>query len=260
MRVPPVFAGGSGDNAAGAVALGAIRPGSAFVSVGTSGVVWATTDGFRPYPRGAVHAFCHALPEVWHQMGVTLSAAASLAWWARITGVGEAELLSELDGRITGPSEATFLPYLSGERTPHNDGTMRGVFAGLSHAASRATLTQAVIEGVAFSIRDCVQALAASGTHITTANVIGGGARSRTWVVILSSVLTIPLNRVAEAEHGGAIGAGRLARLAVTGESPDIVCRAPPIIETVVPDPALVKAYRSRFSRYLELSSAARQP
>ena len=90
-----MLAGGAGDNAAGAVALGAIRPGSAFLSLGTSGVVWATTDGFRPYPRGAVHAFCHALPDVWHQMGVTLSAAASLAWWARITGLGEAELLSE---------------------------------------------------------------------------------------------------------------------------------------------------------------------
>jgi xylulokinase len=258
MRVPPVFAGGAGDNAAGAVALGAIRPGSAFVSLGTSGVVWVTTDGFRPYPAGAVHAFCHTLPGVWHQMGVTLSAAASLAWWARITGQSEADLLSELGNAVVRPSEATFLPYLSGERTPHNDGAMRGVFADLSHAASRATLTQAVIEGVAFSIRDCVRALAKSGTHITTADVIGGGARSGTWVAILSSVLAIPLNCVAEAEHGAAVGAGRLARLAVTGESPDIVCRARPIIETVVPDPALVEAYRSRFARYRELSSAAR--
>ena len=258
MGVLPVFAGGAGDNAAGAVAVGAIRPGSAFVSLGTSGVVWATTDGFRPHPGGGVHAFCHALPGVWHQMGVTLSAAASLAWWASITGKIEADLLSELDGPISLPSEATFLPYLSGERTPHNDGTMRGVFAGLSHDSSRATLTQAVIEGVAFSMRDCVQALANSGTDIPAADVIGGGARSRTWITILSSVLAIPLNRLAEAEHSAALGAARLARLAVTGESPEAVCRVPSIIETVAPQPALADAYESRFARYRELSSAAR--
>jgi xylulokinase len=136
---------------------------------------------------------------------------------------------------------------------------MRGVLAGLSHDASRASLTQAVIEGVAFSMRDCVRALAESGTEITVAGVIGGGARSRTWIAILSSVLAIPLNRLAEAEHGAALGAARLARLAATGESPDAVCRAPPIIETVAPEPALTDAYQRRFTRYLELSSAARE-
>jgi xylulokinase len=120
-------------------------------------------------------------------------------------------------------------------------------------------LTQAVIEGVAFSMRDCVRALAESGTEITVAGVIGGGARSRTWIAILSSVLAIPLNRLAEAEHGAALGAARLARLAATGESPDAVCRAPPIIETVAPEPALTDAYQRRFTRYLELSSAARE-
>ncbi len=158
MTGRPILAGGAGDNAAGAIGLGAIRPGDAFVSLGTSGVLFATTDQFRPYPQAAVHAFCHALPATWHQMGVTLSAAASLAWWAGVTGRSEAELLAEV-GQPGSPSPAVFLPYLGGERTPHNDGTLRGAFAGLSHATDRRLMTQAVLEGVAFSLRDCLDAL-----------------------------------------------------------------------------------------------------
>ncbi len=217
MDRPPILAGGAGDNAAGAVGLAAIRPGSAFVSLGTSGVLWATTGRFAPNPAAAVHAFCHAVPDTWHQMGVTLSAAASLAWWAQITGQPEAALLAEVP-LPRAPSPALFLPYLSGERTPHNDGAIRGGFAGLSHETNRADLTQAVLEGVAFSFRDCLDALTASGTHVHEADVIGGGSRSRTWIAILAAVLGIRLHRLADGEHGGAFGAARLARLAVTGE------------------------------------------
>jgi xylulokinase len=117
MARQPILAGGAGDNAAGAVGLSAVHPGDAFVSLGTSGVLLATTDCFRPYPQAAVHAFCHALPGTWHQMGVTLSAAASLAWWASITGRSEAELLAEIVMPDT-PRPASFLPYLGCERTP----------------------------------------------------------------------------------------------------------------------------------------------
>ncbi|MBV9655138.1 MAG: xylulokinase, partial [Acetobacteraceae bacterium] len=117
IREPVVVAGSAGDNAAGAVGLGAIEPGSAFVSLGTSGVLWATTDRFMPYPQAAVHAFCHAIPATWHQMGVTLSAAASFAWWAQVTGVAERDLLAEM-GEPRADRSALFLPYLSGERTP----------------------------------------------------------------------------------------------------------------------------------------------
>ena len=131
MAHQPVLAGGAGDNAAGAVGLSAIRPGDAFVSLGTSGVLFAAADRFRPYPQAAVHAFCHAIPGAWHQMGVTLSAAASLAWWAGITARSEVELLAEV-AMPNSPSPALFLPYLGGERTPHNDATIRGAFAGLS--------------------------------------------------------------------------------------------------------------------------------
>jgi xylulokinase len=253
MTGRPILAGGAGDNAAGAVGLAAIRPGDAFVSLGTSGVLFATTDRFRPYPQAAVHAFCHALPDTWHQMGVTLSAAASLAWWAGVTGRSEAKLLTEV-GQPGSPSPALFLPYLGGERTPHNDGTLRGAFAGLSHATDRRLLTQAVLEGVAFSLRDCLDALVASGTRIETADVIGGGSRSRAWVAILASVLGIPLSRLAAGETGGAFGAARLARMAVTGEAPDVVCTPPVRAESILPNPALTSAYEARLAVYRGLN------
>lgn len=251
---PALLAGGAGDNAAGAIGLGAIRPGQAFVSLGTSGVLFAVTDRFRPYPQAAVHAFCHALPGTWHQMGVTLSAAASLAWWAGVAGQDEAALLAELP-LPTGPSGAVFLPYLGGERTPHNDGTLRAGFAGLSHATSRPAMTQAVLEGVAFSLRDCLDALAASGTVVTEADVIGGGSRSRTWLVIIAAALGIPLHRLAAGEQGGAFGAARLARMALTGEAAGAVCLPPDRAETIAPDPALAAAYAPHLARYRALAA-----
>lgn len=257
MATAPVFAGGAGDNAAGAVGLGAVTPGSAFVSLGTSGVLWATTESFKPFPAGAVHAFCHAVPALWHQMGVTLSAAASLAWWAAVAGRPEAELVAEIGPIIERPSDALFLPYLSGERTPHNNGDLRGAFAGLSHSTNRATLTQAVLEGVAFSIRDCMDALAASGTVIREADVIGGGSRSAAWLTILAAVLGIPLHRTNAGEHGAALGAARLARLAATGEAPADLCVASERVQSFEPDRSLAERYRYAVGAYRELGSAA---
>jgi len=257
MARTPLLAGGAGDNAAGAVGLGAIRPASAFLSLGTSGVLWVTTDRFAPYPAAAVHAFCHAVPGLWHQMGVTLSAAASLAWWARVTGTSEAALLAEIapDSR---PSPTWFLPYLSGERTPLNDGSIRGAFACLTQQTSRADMTRAVLDGVAYSFRDCLDALARSGTAVTQADVIGGGSRSCLWIQILAAVLGIPLHRLADGEHGGAFGAARLARLAVTGEDPADICTPPTRIETIAPDPGLAAAYADRIERYRRLGAAVR--
>jgi xylulokinase len=254
MTRQPVLAGGAGDNAAGAIGLAAIRPGDAFVSLGTSGVLFATTDRFRPYPQAAVHAFCHALPDTWHQMGVTLSAAASLAWWASITGRPEAELLAEIDIPPKSPSPALFLPYLGGERTPHNDATIRGSFAKLSHETDRPLLTQAVLEGVAFSLRDCLDALEASGTRIEAADIIGGGSRSRVWAGMIAAALNVPLHRSIAGEHGGAFGAARLARMAVTLEAPEAVCTRSPGAEIILPDPALTDAYASHIAQYRALS------
>lgn len=254
MARAPVLAGGAGDNAAGAVGLSAIRPGDAFVSLGTSGVLFAVTDRFRPCPQAALHAFCHALPDIWHQMGVTLSAAGSLSWWAGVTGLSETDLLAEIR-TPTAPSPALFLPYLGGERTPHNDTTIRGAFAGLSHHTGRQLLTQAVLEGVAFSIRDCLDALAGSGTPVEAAYIIGGGARSRVWTAIIAAALGIPLHRLTDGEHGAAFGAARLARMAATGEPPEAVCIPPERAETMFPDPALADAYAPQIERYRALNT-----
>ncbi|ACB97348.1 xylulokinase [Beijerinckia indica] len=253
MTTPPVVAGGAGDNAAGAVGLGAIRSGDAFVSLGTSGIVWATTNRFAANPSSAVHAFCHALPGLWHQMGVMLSAASCLSWWARIVGRSEADLLAELPRRPSGPGVALFQPYLSGERTPHNDASLRGAFAELAHETDRPALTQAVLEGVAYGIRDCLDALSQAGTRVESATVIGGGSRTHFWVALLADVLGLPLHRVAQGEVGAAFGAARLGRLAATGESPTAVCRPPAILETIVPTPAFTRTYAERYERWRNL-------
>ena len=250
MSTPPVVAGGAGDNAASAAGLGVVAPGSAFLSLGTSGVLFATTDRFRPNPARAVHAFCHALPGTWHQMAVMLAASGSLQWWSDLHGIPAPALVAEVGPVPSRPSPATFLPYLSGERTPHNDALVRGAFLGLGVESGRADLTQAVLEGVAFSFRDGLDALAEAGTAVAGALVTGGGARSRTWLAILASVLGIPLSRPASGEHGAALGAARLGRLAATGERPSDVCRPQAVAETVDPVPSLAPVYAERLARY----------
>ncbi|HEV8503388.1 MAG TPA: xylulokinase [Casimicrobiaceae bacterium] len=250
MRAAPIVAGGAGDNAAGAIGVGAVQAGSAFVSLGTSGVIWAGTDRFRPYTEKAVHAFCHALPGLWHQMGVTLSAAASLGWWAEVTSRTPSELLAEASTAIPPATDPIFLPYLSGERTPYNDGSLRGRFVELSASTDRAAMTRAIMEGVAFSLRDCLDALRASGTVIPEADVIGGGSRSESWTEVLACALGIPLHRVEDGESGAAFGAARLARLAVTGEEPVALCRPPRRIATVQPDASTRARYEERLARY----------
>ncbi|UZF91090.1 xylulokinase [Bosea sp. NBC_00550] len=257
---PPLFAGGAGDNAAGAVGLGAIAPGASFLSLGTSGVLWRTTGRFEPRADSAVHAFCYALPGLWHQMSVHLSAAASLSWWARVTGCAETDLLAPLGERLDAPSPALFTPYLSGERTPHNDPRMRGGFARLGHDTDRNTMTQAVMEGVAFSFRDGKAALESAGSPIGEAIVIGGGSRSDLWLSILANVLDMPLHRHAAAETGAAFGAARLARLACTGEDPREICLKPEgTPETFRPEPALVAAYAARYPVWQRAAAFSRE-
>lgn len=256
---PPLFAGGAGDNAAGAVGLGAVAPGSSFLSLGTSGVLWRTTAGFEPRAGSAVHAFCHALPELWHQMSVHLSAAASLSWWAAISGQSEAALLNELGAGAEQPSPALFTPYLSGERTPHNDPQLRGGFSGLGHETDRRAMTQAVLEGVAFAFRDGKDALEAGTAPIGDAMAIGGGARSALWLSILADVLNLPLRRYRQAEAGAAFGAARLARLACTGEEPDAVCTPPSgEADIFMPHPARAAAYAQRYAIWRRAAEVGR--
>ncbi|WP_374650624.1 xylulokinase [Dongia sp.] len=259
MRASPILAGGAGDNAAGAISLGAVRPGDAFISLGTSGVLWATTAGFAPNPTAAVHTFCHCLPQTWHQMGVILSAASCLSWLARTLGETESALLAPLGRKPARPCDVLFLPYLSGERTPHNDAQIRGAFIGLAHETDRDMLVQAVMEGVAFALKDCLLALQTAGTGIAKADAIGGGARSPLWLSILANVLDMPLTQVTSAEVSGAFGAARLARLAVTGENVADICLPPARGGTVEPDSVLREAYAGAYARYRKLYPALKE-
>lgn len=255
MTGPVVVAGGAGDNAAAACGVGTVRPGTAFVSLGTSGVLFVSNAKFSPNTDGAVHAFCHAIPQTWHQMGVILSAADSLEWLARITGQSAADLARSV-GTITKPSDVTFLPYLSGERTPHNNAAARGSFSGLSQSDGPADLAQAVLEGVAFAFADCQTALAGAGTDFESALAVGGGARSDTWLQIIASVLNRPLQIAADSDVGAALGAARLAICAAEGADPFEVCAAPEIKREIAPDPALVPQYQQALEKYRALYPA----
>lgn len=258
MTRRPVIAGGAGDNPAGAVGIGAIRPGAAFISLGTSGALLAPTAAIAPNPERVVHTFCHAIPAMWIQAGAILSAASCLAWVAGLLGATEAELLAPLGLRPLAPSPVDFLPYLSGERTPHDDPHARGMLASLSHTTDRTAIVQAVLEGVAFALADCRDALAGAGIVVRQADVIGGGSRSRFWLSVLVNVLDIPIHRFADGETGAAFGAARLGRLAVTGEAIEAVCTPPRRIETFEPERELVAAYAERLPRWRKLYQPAR--
>ena len=251
-----VVAGGAGDNAASACGMGTVRPGDAFVSLGTSGVLFAANGAYLPNPESAVHTFCHALPGAWHQMGVILSATDSLNWLAGIAGKTAAELTGELGETLRAPTGVSFLPYLSGERTPHNDASIRGAFAGLAHESDRAALTQAVLEGVAFAFRDCLEALRAAGTGLARATAIGGGSRSRYWLAAVATALGIPVDIPADGDFGAAFGAARLGLIAATGADPLAVCAAPATAATVEPDAKLASAYADAYARYRALYPA----
>ena len=251
-----VVAGGAGDNAASAVGMGTVGEGHAFVSLGTSGVLFAANDSYRPSPQTAVHTFCHALPQTWHQMGVILSATDSLNWLSEITGRGAKELTDELGPRPSGPSTVAFLPYLSGERTPHNDASIRGAFVGLGHESGRASLTQAVLEGVAFALRDNLEALRAAGTNLARVTAIGGGSRSSYWLETIANTLGIPVDVPADGDFGAALGAARLGLMAGTGAEPLSVCTPPPTSRTIEPNTDLAAAYDDAWRRWRTLYPA----
>lgn len=251
------IAGGGGDNACGAVGIGAVEPGQAFISLGTSGVYFVANKTFSPNPDQGMHAFCHALPDTWHQMGVTLSAASCLDWVVKLTGADSPEaLLAEIESKQPTPASLLFLPYLSGERTPHNNPEAKGVFFGLTHDTRRAELGRAVLEGVAFSFADAQNALLQGGAKIGRTTIIGGGSRSKLWGEILASVLDRPLDYLAEGEYGPAFGASRLARLALPGQSLADICKAPAITHTQLPNTNWRQHYSTQLTRYRALYRA----
>lgn len=232
-----IIAGGGGDNAASAVGIGAVAPGDAFISLGTSGVLFTVNDSFRPNPSSAVHAFCHALPHRWHQMSVMLTAASGLRWLCDLLGASETTLLSEVAtlSQADCHSAPLFLPYLSGERTPHNDPQATGAFHGLTHTTQRALLAYAVLEGVTFGIADGLKALEEAGTSLECCSLIGGGARSPWWAQLIADVLNMPIVTHQGGEAGGALGAARLGWLAVGGDEAE-VCQKPPVLQRYLPD------------------------
>jgi xylulokinase len=251
-------AGGAGDNAASACGMGTVKPGHAFASLGTSGVLFAANRSYLPNPESAVHTFCHALPGTWHQMGVILSATDSLNWLCGITGKSAGDLTGELGDRLRTPTGVTFLPYLSGERTPYNDAAIRGSFTGLSHEVDRAALTQAVLEGVVFAFRDCLEALHVAGTELSRVTAIGGGSRSRYWLKSLATALGLPVDIPADGDFGAAFGAARLGLIAAEKADPFAVCTAPDTEETVEPDREMAAAYSEAYRRYRALYPAIR--
>ena len=243
-----VVAGGGGDNAASAVGVGVVSAGDAFVSLGTSGVLFAASDAYQPDAATAVHTFCHALPGTWHQMGVILAAADALNWFAQVAGKPSATLTDVL-GPLQAPARTLFLPYLGGERTPHNDANVRGSFLHLDHSTDEAALTRAVLEGVTHAIRDSFGALSATGTKIDRLIAVGGGSKSDYWVQSIATSLDMPIALPVAGDFGGAFGAARLGMMAATGAGVEIAT-APQIARIIDPDPSLTSAFADAHARY----------
>lgn len=254
-----LIGGGGGDNAASAIGMGVLEEGQAFVSLGTSGVLFAATSAYQPNAASAVHTFCHAIENTWHQMGVILSAADAINWYSKLVDTPAATLTKALSETVTTPSDVTFLPYLSGERTPHNNAMAKGMFFGMDHNSSQETLTQAVLEGVAFALKDNQLALAEAGTQLQGVTAIGGGAQSKAWLSILANTLNVPVSIPAAGDYGAAFGAARLAMLATGVFSPSDVCSPPPIAEVIEPQPEAIEKYAKAHARYQALYKATRE-
>ena len=255
------IAAGAGDQAAGALGVGVDRPGPASVVLGTSGVVLAASDAFAADRAARVHSFCHAVPGAWHSMGVMLSAAGSLRWLRDAVAPGGdfAALLAEAERWEPGVEGLTFLPYLAGERTPHADPDARGAFTGLSLRHDRGALVRAVLEGVAFGLRDGLDLVSELSGRPDLGRVSGGGARSRLWLQILASVLELPLQRTA-VDEGASFGAALLGGVAA-GAFADVheavaACVRP--AEIVEPVAQWVERYRDARERFVALYPALR--
>jgi xylulokinase len=259
MPAKVAVAGGGGDNAASACGVGAVAPGTGFISIGTSGVIFVTSDRYRANPAGAVHAFCHAVPRTWHQMGVALSSAGSLDWLAHILGASPGDLVAGLGERPKGPSPILFLPYLSGERTPHNDVAIRGAFVGLDQAHGRQELVQAVLDGVAFAFKDCFDVLTMPLAAPKRLIAVGGGSRSRYWLSVIATVLGIPIAVPADGDFGAAFGAARLGLCAAENADPFTVCGPPEIRETIEPIAGLAEEYGAAHAAYCDLYPALKE-
>lgn len=245
-----VVAGGAGDNAAAAVGIGALNDGAGFVSLGTSGVILVARETYAPAPETAVHTFCHAIPDHWYQMGVMLSATDCLNWLSRIAGKTPSDLTRALGYRLCPPGDMTFYPYLSGERTPHNDSQIRGGFTGLSINSGTEALTRAVLEGVAFGLKDSLDALKSTGVEIEQLTAIGGGSASGYWLSLIATCLNVPLVVPEGREFGAALGAARLGMLAAGAGTVSDTVTPPQTRDVVEPVVAMTATYAEKHQAF----------
>ncbi len=244
---------GAGDQQAAALGVGVVEPGLVSVVLGTSGVVLAALPEYAHEPEARVHAFCHAVPDTWEAMGVMLNAAGALQWFhdALAPGASFDELVTEASTAEAGADGVVFLPYLQGERTPHADPDATASFTGLALRHGRAALGRAVLEGVAYGLRDSLELLHGLGVDPAAGRVSGGGARSRLWLEIVASVLGIPLERCV-VDEGSAYGAALLAGVAggTFAGAQEAVTACVRVRETIEPNPAWASAYADGYARY----------
>ena len=247
-----VVAAGAGDNAAAAVGTGTVGEGSCNISIGTSGTIFIPSREFKLPPEGNLHAFAHA-DGSWHLMGCILAAASAYTWWRGdvLKSDSNEEEQKEITREKLGRNHVYYLPYLMGERSPHNDPAARGVFAGMSLDTTRSDMTQAVMEGVAFAIRDSVEIVRALGLDIKASNLCGGGAKSPIWRQIFANVLNMELF-VPDSEEGAGYGAAILAMVAA-GEYATVLeasAAMPSGGTKYKPDPEIVALYDERYATF----------
>ena len=261
IKAVPIAAG-AGDNAAGAVGSGVIFDGQTILSLGTSGVLFSATEKFLANPTQALHSFCHALPNKWHVMSVHLSAAACLQWFADVSAQGSVDtLMDELSNTdIQLNHNIFFLPYLSGERTPYNNPSMAGEFIGLTADVSRAQMTFAILEGVAFAFKNGLEVMHAADVFPSEISIIGGGAKSVVWRQLIADVLGVAMIFRDGGDVGPALGAARLAQLSVQPElNIDQICAAPAEQMLHVPCEDHADQHMQRFALFRSYSLQANE-
>jgi len=247
------IAAGGGDNACGACGTGVITNGEGTVSLGTSGVLFVAMNQARPSYDYAIETLCHSVPGAWHQMSVILSATSCLNWLAKVLKRNPAELVMELGSVMGAPSQVLFVPFLDGCWSPHSDAEIRAALIGLQHSSDDAVLARAVLQGVAFALRECADAFRATGTSIDRLLAIGGGSRSDLWLAMIATCLGVELRVPAASELGAAFGAARLALIAATGASPAEVLTLPKISRTIEPDQQFEQAYSDTYQDWLHV-------
>ncbi|MCD8325858.1 MAG: xylulokinase [Lachnospiraceae bacterium] len=259
IREDVIVAAGAGDNAAAAVGTGTVGDGQCNLSLGTSGTLFISSENFLVDSRNALHAFAHADGH-FHLMGCMLSAASCNKWWME-------DILSTQDfngeqAGITGLGENTvfFLPYLMGERSPHNDPGARGAFIGMSMDATRADMTQAVLEGVAFALRDSYEVAVSQGIHISSTKICGGGAKSPLWKKMIANIFNIPV-QVPAVEEGPSMGSAMLAAVAcgVYGSVEEAAAKIVKVVDEVRPEPELAARYEEKYRQFAKLYPALKQ-